>query len=232
MRKCQLVLAVVFCVIVAGCTQSSSAGAPEGNQITALGRSNNPIPAGSWVGEVSGAFVQINSENGLDEVSYDFDNSGGGLLLFNRIPADDRSGFFVFEFSGFVEEVDMREPTRDMPLTSEEFTNGLSQAVDISGISEIALAGQNAITWTFEPLDPASEFACTPTERDDLDDGALCSTWATDGTRIVQFDDGSTGEQFNYIPDLGIIVAWTYSDFGDGDPFADLAAAFSLTSAS
>jgi len=226
MKMLSLAVAVAG-LLLAGCGSSAEPpNGPEGqrplNTFDALGRGGNSIPAGRWGGEIEGTFVEIRPAETLETVAYDYDASGPDLLRFVPVPEDFWGGFVVKPFEGFVDGVDMRVPSAEAPLTSDEFIDGLSQAISITNITASSIAGQDSITFEFGSLDPASPFACEGDDRDELQDDELCIRWGIDGLRTIEFTTITNDLTVHYIESLGMIVAWAYTDTGVGNPFSGL----------
>lgn len=199
---------------------------PGRRRITTLTQRGAPVPAGTWFAEVAGNVVEVRSETDLEQVT--FDSWQPDLLVFNTTEPDPNAGFFVFEFTGFIAEVDMRTPTRDAPLSEDEFFDGLNQAIEVSTLEDSLIAGQESTSWEFGPLDADSPLACNPVERDDLSPDELCTNWGANGVRHVEFTTESVVHGRHYIPDLGVIVAWSYTDAGVGNPFSSIINALTL----
>ena len=192
-----------------------------------LDQRGEPVPAGTWFAPIAGAVAEVRSDVELEEVTFDF--SDPVVIVFTTTEPDPYAGFFMFEFSGFVDGVDMRIPTRDAPLSAEEFIDGMNQATGVTDVVESVIAGQDAVTWEFAPLDPDSPLACSAVERDDLGPEELCTNWGAEGARRVQFLNEPVLDGQHYIPELGIVVAWSFTDTGNGNPFDEIIDALTLT---
>ena len=199
---------------------------PGRRRIATLQPLSDRIPAGTWFATMAGSVVEVRSDTDLEDVTFDFADEN--VIVFTTTQPDSRAGFFVVRFPGFVSEVDMRTPTRADPLSAEEFIDGLNQVTEIVDVADSEIAGRDAITWDFGPLDPDSQFACTALERDDLGTEDLCTTWSADGARRVQFGSESVLQGQHYFPEFGIIVAWSHTDRGDGNPFDGIIEALTI----
>ncbi len=195
--------------------------------ISTLEQRGEPVPAGTWFAALGGYGVEVRSDAGLENVTLDFLDERA--IVFTTTEPDSRAGFFAITFNGFIDAVDVRTPSPGDPLSAEEFIEGLSQVTEVMDVTDSEIVGQDAITWEFAPLDPDSAFACIASERDDLGDEDLCTTWSANGARRVQFASEPVVQGQHYIPELGMIIAWSYTDMGDGNPFSGIIEALTVS---
>ena len=199
---------------------------PGRRRITTLQQRGEPVPAGTWFAPIAGSVLEVRSDTDLEEVTFDW--ADPVATVFTTTRPDSRAGFFAVEFNGFVSDVDVRTPTRDAPLSADEFMSGITQVADGVDVTDSVIAGHDAVTWEFAPLDPESPLSCSAADRADLGAEDLCITWSANGARRVQFDSEPVIQGQHYIPELGLVLAWAYTDVGSGNPFSGLIDALTI----